>query len=331
MNTFFRLSTFLLFLLCAFPVNAQKPEFIMPIDCELNKDCWITNYVDMNPDENKAEDFRCGPRTYEGHKGTDFAVRSRAEMRDGVNVLAARAGTIERLRDGENDTVKSNEELENIKELRKECGNGVFIDHGAAIKTVYCHLKQGSIKVAVGDKVEAGDIIGQVGQSGLAEFPHVHFGIIWENGLMDPFTGLTNQHGCGGQKQNLWKNSEELLYTPASIYDGGFRTSAPDFKAIEDGESNPDIIRAESEAFVFWSAFFGVRTDDKINLRISDEKGRVFVTQDITQPKDRARQYYFTGRRLNGKTLPAGIYKGVATLEREGLAKREKEFTIEIR
>ncbi|MFP4313839.1 MAG: M23 family metallopeptidase [Alphaproteobacteria bacterium] len=311
-------------------VQAQPPEFIFPVDCVLDETCWAVNYVDMDPAENSAEDFRCGPKTYEGHKGTDFALKSRAEMRSGVNVLAAKAGRVERLRDGEDDSLKSEADFERLRELRKECGNGIFIDHGAAIKTIYCHLKEGSIKVAVGDKVEAGDIIAQIGQSGIAEFPHLHFGILWENSVMDPYSGMTNSEGCGGQKRSLWKSSEEMLYTPVSIYDGGFRMQAPDFKSIEEGEKDPQFIPANTEAFVFWTAFYGVQKDDAINLKITDSQGRIFVSQDITQPKDRARQYYFTGRRLNGKTLPAGEYKGIATLNRAGIAPREKEFIIEI-
>lgn len=319
------------FVLFNFPANAQKTDFILPVDCTLGEDCWVANYVDVNPKEGLAEDLRCNNKTYDGHKGTDFALRSRGEMQEGVNVLAARAGTVERLRDGESDSIKNPEELEQIKELQKECGNGIFIDHGAAIKTVYCHLKKDSIKVAAGDKVEVGDIIGQVGQSGLAEFPHLHFGILWENSVIDPYTGLTNLDGCGSHKGSLWKNSDSMLYTPVSIYDGGFRANAPDFKAIEEGQDNPDFISAESPAFVFWSAFYGVREGDIITMSIADKQGRLFVSRDIEQPKTRTRQYYYTGRSLKGKTLPTGLYKGLVTLEREGIAKRTKEFDIEIR
>lgn len=309
---------------------AQKPSFIMPIDCTLDEDCWVVNYVDMNPGE-KAEDFRCGPKTYDAHKGTDFALRSRKEMKDGVNVLAARAGTVERFRDGENDDVKSAADIETIKELQKECGNGIYIDHGSAIKTVYCHMKEGSIKVAIGDKVEAGDIIGQVGQSGMAEFPHLHFGILWENGVMDPYTGLTNTDGCGGHKQSLWKNPDDMFYSPVSIYDGGFDIQAPDFKAIEEGQEQSSKITADPEkAFLFWAAFYGVQEGDQITMRITDELGRQFASRNITQDKTRARQYYFVGRPLKGRELPIGKYIGTVTLEREGMAKREKVFGAKV-
>lgn len=309
---------------------AQKPEFILPIQCELDKDCWLVNYVDVNPKDGEVQDFRCGSQSYDGHKGTDIALRSRGEMRKGVKVMAAMDGTIARLRDGESDAIKSDSDIEQLRKDQKECGNGIFIDHGSAIQTIYCHMKQGSIKVKPGDKVEAGDILGEVGQSGMAEFPHLHFGIIWEAGIIDPFTGNLNTEGCGLNKGALWTD-KTIKYDPASIYDGGFRDSVPDFKKIEDGEQNPTLLKKDGEALVFWSALYGVRKDDLITITIKDPNDRIFKEQQITQEKRRARQYYYTGRKLLGRTLPEGIYTGTIKLEREGLETQEQLFITELR
>ena len=55
------------------------------------------------------------------------------------------------------------------------CGNRVVIDHGQDEFSLSCHLKQNSVRVAMGDGVRQGQVIGQVGKSGNASVPHLHF------------------------------------------------------------------------------------------------------------------------------------------------------------
>jgi murein DD-endopeptidase MepM/ murein hydrolase activator NlpD len=54
-------------------------------------------------------------------------------------------------------------------------GNYIVIDHGNGEFSHLGHLKPGSAKVAVGDKVRAGQAIAQVGTSGSSLFPHLHY------------------------------------------------------------------------------------------------------------------------------------------------------------
>ena len=54
-------------------------------------------------------------------------------------------------------------------------GNYVVIDHGNGEFSHLGHLKPGSVKVAAGDKVRAGQPIAQVGTSGSSLFPHLHY------------------------------------------------------------------------------------------------------------------------------------------------------------
>jgi hypothetical protein len=53
-------------------------------------------------------------------------------------------------------------------------GNFVMIDYGNSEYSLLAHLKLGSIKVKVGDKVQPGQKIGQCGNSGNATVPHLH-------------------------------------------------------------------------------------------------------------------------------------------------------------
>lgn len=52
-------------------------------------------------------------------------------------------------------------------------GNCTVIDHGSGLATVYAH--QSTIGVQEGQTVKLGDVIGQVGSTGLSTGPHLHF------------------------------------------------------------------------------------------------------------------------------------------------------------
>ena len=54
-------------------------------------------------------------------------------------------------------------------------GNYVVIDHGNGEFSHLGHLRPGSVKVAVGDKVRGGQQLAQVGTSGSSLFPHLHY------------------------------------------------------------------------------------------------------------------------------------------------------------
>ena len=41
-----------------------------------------------------------------------------------------------------------------------------MIAHDQGWETQYCHLKQGSISVKVGDNIQVGDVLGKIGLSG---------------------------------------------------------------------------------------------------------------------------------------------------------------------
>jgi len=53
-------------------------------------------------------------------------------------------------------------------------GNHVILDIGGGHYVLYGHLKQGSLRVQAGDHVRPGQVIGQVGDSGNSDEPHLH-------------------------------------------------------------------------------------------------------------------------------------------------------------
>jgi murein DD-endopeptidase MepM/ murein hydrolase activator NlpD len=54
-------------------------------------------------------------------------------------------------------------------------GNHVIIDIGGGYYAFYAHLRPGSIRVKVGDRVKRGQVVGLVGNSGNSTEPHLHF------------------------------------------------------------------------------------------------------------------------------------------------------------
>ncbi|SFP19698.1 Peptidase family M23 [Actinomadura madurae] len=54
-------------------------------------------------------------------------------------------------------------------------GNSVVLDLGDGVYAVFAHLRRGSIRVRKGDRVRAGDVLGEVGNSGNSSEPHLHF------------------------------------------------------------------------------------------------------------------------------------------------------------
>ena len=162
-------------MLAATAAPASAVELGLPIECDLGRSCHVQNYVDTDPGPD-AKDFSCGGATYDGHKGVDIRVLSIEAAARGVEVIAAASGKVRGLRDGVAERLVASE-ADRAAVASKECGNGVVLTHEGGIETQYCHMKRGSIRVKTGQEVKAGDVLGEVGLSGLTQFPHVHFEI----------------------------------------------------------------------------------------------------------------------------------------------------------
>jgi hypothetical protein len=53
-------------------------------------------------------------------------------------------------------------------------GNHVVVDHGDGVYSAYAHLRRRSLRVAVGDRLRAGQQLAEVGNSGNSTEPHLH-------------------------------------------------------------------------------------------------------------------------------------------------------------
>ncbi len=64
-------------------------------------------------------------------------------------------------------------------------GYTVEIDHGNGIKTRYAHCQK-NLRVKVGDRVRRGDQIANMGETGLAKGPHVHYEVLVNGRPVNP-------------------------------------------------------------------------------------------------------------------------------------------------
>lgn len=86
-----------------------------------------------------------------------------------------------------------------IAQYSDSAGNYIEIDHGNGYVTKYMHNSQ--LKVSVGDKVTAGQVIALSGSTGYSTGPHVHFQIEKDGEKVDPLTFKYN-NGMGASSSS---------------------------------------------------------------------------------------------------------------------------------
>jgi hypothetical protein len=179
----------------------------------------ISAFADHNSASGPWKDYTGGSRTYDGHRGTDIALWpfSWNKLDSGeVQVVAAAAGTLI--------------EIQNINPSDHNCGSGsgglgnwVVVSHADGQITIYGHMKYNSLTTkAVGQTVEAGEVIGTVGSSGNSSGPHLHFEVrsalggsdLW----VDPFSGSANPVPSGWKNQRPYMDSAINKLATSSAY-----------------------------------------------------------------------------------------------------------------
>jgi len=108
---------------------------------------------------------------YTGHTGLDIG-RSGSVSLLGADILAADDGAVI------------------LASYVNGYGNTVMIDHGSGIWTLYGHIRNGGIKVKVGQQVKKGEKIAEVGSTGRSTGPHLHFEVKKDKKAVSPWNYL---------------------------------------------------------------------------------------------------------------------------------------------
>jgi murein DD-endopeptidase MepM/ murein hydrolase activator NlpD len=306
--------------------DAPAPSLGLPLDCKIGETCWVANYLDVDSTQ-AARDFRCHARTYDGHDGVDFAIRDRGVMTRGVAVVASLPGVVKNTRDNMPD-VAIKDAASRAAVRGRECGNGVVIDHAGGWQTQYCHLRQGSVGVKPGEKVEAGRSIGQVGLSGHTEFPHLHFALRIQGEIVDPYTGQGLHDGCGKQASALWQRELRLGYETVALYNAGFATGPPDIESIRNGDRSDGPFPANAPALVMWVDLLGVQAGDKLRFRLKDPSGKWILEHETLIDKTQARRFVYAGSKRTASAWPAGNFTG-EVIHTRVIAGRPQEHKID--
>ncbi|MBT0958147.1 M23 family metallopeptidase [Alphaproteobacteria bacterium KMM 3653] len=270
----FRAPLFAALALAAAPAMARDIKIGLPVDCTLGEDCYIQQFFDRNPAPGVVQDMACGTLANDGHGGVDFAVPSLRAMKDGVDVIAAAPGTVVAFRDEMPDVSSLSEAAPDLE--GRDCGNGVVVDHGGGWRTQYCHLRLGSVTVETGQKVRMGTPLGQIGMSGRASFPHMHFTLRKGDLKVDPYgpdASATGECSLDTTPQGVWLEAPD--YVPGGLLQAGFADHVPNIAQVREGMVTAAETPADTAAMVVWGYAFAGQIGDEIEIIFTGPEGEI--------------------------------------------------------
>ena len=141
------------------------------------------NYHVVAPDQRHAYDFvvwRFGAT----HRGA--GTTNSDYWAWGRTVLAPAAGRVVEAVDG----VRDNRPQVQVENPQAPAGNHVVLDLGKREYALLAHFQKGSVRVRVGDRVQAGAVLGRTGNSGNSSEPHLHFHVQDRQALFGSARGL---------------------------------------------------------------------------------------------------------------------------------------------
>lgn len=97
-------------------------------------------------------------------------------------------------------------------DIRPNAGNHVMIQSDSGEVAFMAHMRSGSIKVSIGQRIVAGQLVGEVGNSGNTTAPHLHLNLFDQ--MDDPLRGkvipfIFQSYDC--LYGNTWKTVENAV------------------------------------------------------------------------------------------------------------------------
>lgn len=260
----------------------QDLKFVMPLKGIPGKDFFIDYYVDHDTSLDLQDAF-CGKYTYDGHKGTDFILRSFKTMDSGVIVNAVADGCVFETQDGLYDR--------NKHWITGALGNHVCIIHKNGICTYYGHLMKHSLLVKKGDSIKAGQPIGKVGSSGFSTTAHLHLEVRDnQNNTIDPFSG-----NCSLIDASYWISQPQ---PDSALYavDDGFVPYTPNIDTLKERFLVTDTFLINRDTTVtYWISIHGIRKGDKTHVEWFTPEGTLWFRYNYTWTNNWVHDYtWFT-------------------------------------
>lgn len=251
----------------AFRATESHPSIKLqrPIGGRPYEDWTIINYVDVDASEG-ISDSQGGHYTYDGHNGVDYSLPDFPAMDAGVDVKAAAAGTVVEVHDGEFDRC-----TRSIRDAGVRCqlddGNYVIVDHGNGWRTLYWHFQKNSIVVSEGQRVGAGQRLGNVGSSGWSTGPHLHFVLQYEGIAVDTLS----------DPERYWVNPIPYSGSQTGVFNHGMTDQESlAYADIQAGVDDVTLFRNDTaQNITHWVHFFGSREGDQLRFQWINPAGSV--------------------------------------------------------
>lgn len=153
---------------------------------------------------------RAFPHCYDEHHGTDLILEGGFDAMDAGSspVVAGADGVVVDTADGNYDRCHADVQTGDVScDGNPGNPNYVILEHPGGVRSMYWHLKSGSVTVAVGDEVACGEQLGLVGSSGYSSMPHLHFQV--EVPAADDLAPLDPYAGPESQEDSWWEEQAE--------------------------------------------------------------------------------------------------------------------------
>ena len=208
------------------------------------------------------------------HRGIDIDISSFRAMDEGVGIRAVVGGEVVDVYDGHFDRETS---------CDNDDWNAVFVESDDGYLMYYGHMRNGSMSVEVGDRVERGDTLGLVGSSGCSSGPHLHFEVWAGDVLIDPF------------QDGLWA-SPPVYDTPASLMAGLLEADGfLDFLDIQDPGDQATAIQLGQD-LGFGVSMAGGEAGDRVLVEVSEPGGQIWETMSLTFDQTWRHSFWYWNR-----------------------------------
>ena len=267
--------------------------FAFPLVGTLNQDFYYTNYVDQDSGLG-IQDYACGLKTYDGHRGTDIVLPSFARMDEGVTVVASAPGTVSLIEDGVADRSKSIG--------TGGFGNHVRILHRDGFESIYGHLANQSITVSAGQEVATGTILGLVGSSGNSDMPHLHIEFRRNGATANAFAGT-----CGPAFTH-WAAPDPYQETFRLIA-AGTSDLVLDLDLVKDPPTQVDTLTSSDARVSVWVHLHNLRAGSVSRFELYDPADVLFWSGELVHDVFFSMSWWFVWNIVSGSMTQTGTWR----------------------